>query len=155
MVKRSDMILGILFVLAVFIFFSKSREFMTDPPHTMQMSVDPSKSTTDGTITQVHYQYSGQDPNNDAVTATIKTIEYWKAGQKIGEQTPPDAQQGLNSGGAGTAVFNIPPPSGLDVSGLEYITITTYVSTKPKGKGGVDTKRSVDKRAKVNASVSA
>ena len=156
MAKRTDMILGILLILALFILISGTREYMTDVPQTIQMSVDSSKSTTDGTITQVHYEYSGQDPVNDAVTATIKIIEYWKAGQKVGEQYPsPDTEQKLNSGGSGTAVFNIPPPSGVDVSSLEYIVITTYVSTKPKGTGGVDTKRSGDKRAKINASASA
>jgi hypothetical protein len=130
---------------------------MTDTPQTLELSVDPQKSKTDGTVTQVHYEFSGEDPANDAITASIKTIEYWKAGQKIGEQTPSpsNGQVPINSGGSGTGVFNIPPPSGVDVSGLEYVVVTTRISAKPKGAGGVDTKTSAFKRAKINASSSA
>jgi len=155
MAKRSDMILGVLLILALFILISGTREYMTDTPQTLELSVDPDKSKTDGTVTQVHYEFSGQDPAKDAMTASIKTIEYWKAGKKIGEQDLPDAEEKINSGGSATAVFNIPPPSGVDVSGLEYVVVTTRVSAKPKGTGGVDTKTSPYKRAKINASSSA
>ena len=144
-----------LLAIVVFMFFMNTREYMTDTPQTMQVFVDSSKSKTDGKVIQVEYEFSGQDPANDEVTASIKTIEYWKGGQRLGQQNLYNTEAKLNSGGAGMAVFNVDPPSGVNVAGLEYIIITTYVSTKPKGTGGVDTKRSPDKRAKINASSSA
>lgn len=125
MAKQADMILGVLLILALFILFSRSREGLENP---RKITASVSNPYTDGRNILMTYTYSPSSVQAARAKAAIREIKYFdKSGKTIATATPPNTDMNIPQSGQGNRRWIINPPSGVDLTNLSKLEVTSYV----------------------------
>ena len=129
MARRPDIILGVLLIFVLFIFFSRTREGMENDRSTEKITASVSDPYTNGkTITMVYTFSPEPTPGVIKPKAAIREIKYFdKSGKSVGTATPPNTDMNIPRSGTGNRKWVIEPPSGVDVSSLGKLEVTSYV----------------------------
>lgn len=126
MVRKSDMVLGVLVVLVLVILFSSTREGLETA---QKITASVSSPYSDGKTIIMKYTYSpSKAPPPTRAMAAIRSIKYTdKSGKVVATTNPPNTDMNIPSSGTGDRKWIIDPPKEVDVSNLSKLEVTSYV----------------------------